>query len=89
MGKYLLLLVFLFCNQAFAQTGKLLLIGGGSEKSTENAWNSQAYKWAVDNSENKRVAIISYGTADSWLPDYFKNNCGAQNAKISISTHRQ
>jgi len=63
----------------FAQ-GKLLVIGGGSEKSTENSWNHDAYKWAIDQSVNKKVAIISFGGADNWLPDYFKNECGAVTA---------
>lgn len=66
-----------------------MLIGGGSEKDTENSWNHQAYKWAVDQSANKKVAIIAFGTADDWLPNYFKNSCGATDAinfNISNST---
>jgi cyanophycinase len=65
---------------AFSQ-GKLLLIGGGSEKSTSNSWNKAAYTWAVDQSANKHVAVVAYGSApDSWLTDYFVNSCGAVSA---------
>ncbi len=82
------LFIVLISLNSFAQ-GKLLLIGGGSEKSSENSWNYNAYKWAVDKSANKKVAIIAYGTADNWLPDYFVNQCGAAEAtnfNISNST---
>lgn len=71
--------ILLFTGNIFSQ-GKLLIIGGGSEKDTENSWNHQAYKWAVDNSANKKVAIIAFGTASSWMPDYFVNHCGAASA---------
>lgn len=78
MIRYLFLFaVSLVMVGAKAGPGKLLLIGGGSEKDTENSWNHAAYKWAVDNSANKKVAIIAYGSATSWLPDYFMNECGA------------
>ncbi|MCB2196374.1 MAG: Type 1 glutamine amidotransferase-like domain-containing protein [Bacteroidetes bacterium] len=82
------LLIVLISLSSFAQ-GNLLIIGGGSEKSSENSWNHAAYKWAVDQSENKKVAIIAFGTADNWLPDYFVNQCGAAEAtnfNISNST---
>ena len=82
MKKYyvLLILFFLSCSYLFGQ-GKLLLIGGGGEKDSENSWNYAAYKWAVDHSANKRVAIVSYYDASDWLPNYFISQCGAINAK--------
>lgn len=90
MIKYFLKLVFLlFLSVKIYSQGKFVLIGGGSEKDTENSWNHQAYKWAVDQSANKKVAIIAFGTADDWLPNYFKNSCGATDAinfNISNST---
>lgn len=76
-----LLIILSFINISQAQTGKLLVIGGGSEKDTDNSWNSKAYKWAVNKSANKRIAIIAYGAADNWLPQYFQNKCGALYAK--------
>lgn len=78
MIKYLIAFLWVFYGSSLmAQNGKLLLIGGGSEKETELSWNSKAYKWAIDHSANKKVAIIAYGSADDWLPNYFKNQCGA------------
>ncbi|MFO7829594.1 MAG: Type 1 glutamine amidotransferase-like domain-containing protein [Bacteroidales bacterium] len=80
-GYYILLVILLLsCLNLFGQ-GKLLLIGGGGEKDTENSWNHAAYQWAVDQSANKRVAIVSYYDASDWLPNYFINQCGAITAK--------
>ncbi len=73
-------ILFLSCTQILSQ-GKLLLIGGGGEKDSENSWNQAAYKWAVDQSENKKVAFISYYEESDWLPNYFINQCGAVFAK--------
>jgi len=86
---YSLLIFIIFINYyCFSQNGKLLLIGGGSEKETNNSWNSKAYKWAIDKSANKKVAIIAFGTSTSWLPDYFVAKCGAASAvNFDISTN--
>lgn len=59
----------LVCGIAAAQ-GKLVLVGGGGED--QNDWSDEPYRWAVDQSQNKKVAVISYGDADNWIPDYFK-----------------
>jgi cyanophycinase len=67
------LLTFIVCS---AQTGKMLLVGGGSEKNGANGWNVPAYRWAV---EGKRVAII--GTSTGSLAPYLKQYCGASFAK--------
>jgi cyanophycinase len=62
--------------------GKLLIVGGGSEQT--NGWSNSPYSWAVEQSENKRVAIISYDSdPGNWLPNYFKN-LGALEAKNFI-----
>ncbi len=77
---YLFTLTFsFFFFSAFA--GKLLIIGGGSELSSAGAWNKAPYTWAVDQSSNKRVAVIAYSSATNWIPDYFMNECGAVAAK--------
>ncbi len=69
-----LIVAFLLAGNCLikAQTldGKLLIVGGGSEN--YNNWSDAPYAWAVEQSANKRVAIV--GTASSpssWLPDYF------------------
>ncbi len=78
-------LTILFCSilsGAMAMPGKLLVIGGGSEKSPLTAWNYLPYKWAIDNAPNKKVAIIAFeAETDTWLSEYFTNTCGAVFAK--------
>ncbi|MCB2219502.1 MAG: T9SS type A sorting domain-containing protein [Bacteroidetes bacterium] len=86
--KHLKLIIFLIIfspvsilNAQFLP-GKLLLVGGGSEKI--NGWSDAPYAWAVDQSDNKRVAIITYDPeVSSWLPNYFLN-LGAVEAKNFI-----
>lgn len=81
---------------AFAIKGRLLAVGGGSEQdiapsgSNPGGWSTPAYKWAVDKSSNKRVAIIGTGSNPStFLGNYFKTSCGAVFTKdftVSSST---
>lgn len=63
--------------------GKLVLIGGGSE--SEGGWSDAPYAWAVHNSDNKRVAVVSYSDADNFIPDYFValGAVAADNIKIA------
>jgi cyanophycinase len=81
--KYLftLFLLTIFLTSIGSIPGKLLLIGGGLDRSSETAWNKTPYQWAVDNSINKRVAIIGYVDADDFYEGYFVNNCSALAAK--------
>ena len=74
-----LILIFLIAQSAYSQ-GKILLVGGGTEN--YNAWSDTPYQWAVQQSTNKKVAIISYngGSDPEWLPDYFES-LGAMEAK--------
>lgn len=74
--KILLLLFSAFSIQAFSQPGRLLLVGGGSEKNGASSWSTPAYRWA---GEGKRVAII--GTSTGSLAPYFTQQCGATYAK--------
>ena len=70
---------------AFSQ-GKIMIVGGGTEN--YNGWSDIPYTWAVDNSANKRVAIVSYSNPSNpnWLPDYFLS-LGAVAAKnFTINT---
>ncbi|MEE4197162.1 MAG: Type 1 glutamine amidotransferase-like domain-containing protein [Bacteroidales bacterium] len=82
MKKYYILIFILFSSYSLLLgQGKLLLIGGGGEKDSENSWNHAAYQWAIDQSVNKKVAIISYYQETDWLPNYFIDHCGAEDAK--------
>ena len=66
---------------SFSQ-GTLVLVGGGSE--SKGGWSDKPYSWAVERSSNKKVAVISYGDEDNFIPDYFKalGAAGADNIKI-------
>ncbi|MBB3699470.1 Type 1 glutamine amidotransferase-like domain-containing protein [Flammeovirga yaeyamensis] len=79
---YLLLAVLvssLFSSCLFAQNSPLLLVGGGSEEN--GGWSDEPYQWFVDQSMNKKIAIISYAEVESdWLSNYFIS-LGAEEAK--------
>ncbi len=64
------LMLSLSCITAQSLPGKLLVVGGGSEN--YNNWSDAPYSWAIEQSENKRVAIIGTDASPSdWLPEYF------------------
>ncbi|MDW3212037.1 MAG: T9SS type A sorting domain-containing protein [Reichenbachiella sp.] len=69
-----------------AQSGKMVLVGGGSESDASYSWSNKPYQWAIDESTNKKVAIISYeqGSTSDWLPDYFESLGAADAANFEI-----
>ena len=69
-----------------AQSGKLVLVGGGSESDATYSWSNKPYQWAIDESSNKKVAIISYeqGSTSDWLPDYFESLGATDAANFEI-----
>lgn len=68
----------LACFSLYSQ-GKLLLIGGGIEN--RGGWSDTPYKWAIEQSANKRVAVLSYVPAiGDRLADYFVY-LGAESAR--------
>jgi len=71
-------LSILFVNSVLAQNGKLLLVGGGGEE--EGGWSNHPYSWAINNSVNKKVAVIAFSTQTMWVPNYFLS-LGASAAK--------
>ena len=80
-GFILIFLLFISCAGSYAQ-GRLLLVGGGSEKNGTNSWSTPPYRWAV---EGKRVAII--GTETGSLAPYMESQCGAVRAReFAIAT---
>ncbi|KOY86595.1 hypothetical protein AD998_10960 [bacterium 336/3] len=76
-------ILILFSHSLFAQ-GKILLVGGGSEK--QGGWSDTPYQWAVNQSVNKKVAIVSYQTQDDWLKNYFTSLGATQATNYTIST---
>ena len=77
------ILTLLFClsivNQAFTQ-GNIMLVGGGGE--ADGGWSDAPYKWCIQQSKTKRVAVIAATAAGAtaFIPDYFKK-LGAKEAK--------
>ncbi len=86
MIKDLCIIIFIIIDSliGFSQGGKLLIVGGGSEKSGINSWSTPAYKWA---GEGRRVAIIGVSTGS--LASYFKQQCGATFAKEFAVSNRE
>lgn len=78
----ILVLIFMF-DTGFGQ-GKIMLAGGGSED--YNSWSDAPYRWAVEQSANKKVAVISYATETSWIPEYFVSLGAAQADNIRINS---
>ena len=78
-----LLVFFSSLLPGFSQTGRLLLVGGGSEKNGASSWSTPAYKWA---GQGKKVAIVGISTGS--LAPYFMQQCGAARAKeFAIATY--
>ena len=76
LPKILILLFIISAIRTYSQSGRLLLVGGGSEKNGAQSWSTPAYRWA---GEGKRVAIIGISTGS--LAPYFTQQCGAAFAK--------
>ena len=72
-----------------ASSGFLLVIGGGGEKFTDTSWEREPYQWAVDQSENRRVAIISFYSQSNALPDFFVSELEAAAAKNFLINSKQ
>jgi len=81
MSKNLIMLSLLLISNLLFGQGKLLIIGGGSESDASGGWSTEPYSWAVNQSINKRVAVVYYGNSSNWIPDYFMDDCGATYAK--------
>lgn len=71
----------------FAQ-GSIMLVGGGAESDASYAWSNTPYQWAVDQSTNKKVAVISYdhSGSDDWIPNYFESLGATEATNIEIAS---
>lgn len=78
--------IFLFVSSLAVAQGKIVWVGGGSED--DDGWSNEPYSWAVNQSQNKKVAVISYDDADNWIPNYFKSlgAVEADNIKLDSRT---
>jgi len=66
--------------------GSLLLTGGGAE--TAGGWSDQPYTWALEQSANHSVAIISILPSTSWLAEYF-HQLGAKKVQNFVLSKRE
>lgn len=64
-----------------------MLVGGGSEE--EGGWSDIPYAWAVENSVNKKVAVISYADEDNFIPDYFLSLGAASAVNFKIDSRNE
>lgn len=69
-----------------AQNGKVVLIGGGMERSQTTSWNYQLFSWIVNSAPNKRVAVIGTSSSDGWLHQNFVSTWGAVYSKEFVIT---
>ena len=51
--------IFLFVSSLAVAQGKIVWVGGGSED--DDGWSNEPYSWAVNQSQNKKVAVIRCG----------------------------
>ncbi|GAA0893485.1 hypothetical protein GCM10009122_31640 [Fulvivirga kasyanovii] len=88
MKSFKLVLLLLLVPVISHAQGKIMLVGGGTELNTDWSWSNTPYKWAIDQSDNKKVAIISYslGGDPAWLPDYFIGLGATEAANFEINT---
>lgn len=71
VGKGLIFLMAIFFSSfAFGQ-GSVLLVGGGSEN--YNDWSDEPYRWLVQRAANKKILILHYADASTFLPAYFQS----------------
>ena len=82
--KILWAIIFLLLPVVAFPQGEIMLVGGGSED--DGGWSDAPYKWAVDNSSNKKVAVVSYSDEDNWIPDYFKSLGAVEATNIKIDS---
>lgn len=82
--RILFTLLLCLCSFALHAQGNLMLVGGGGE--TDGGWSDSPYQWMVENTENKKIGIISYSDADNWLPDYFVSLGASEAVNIRIDS---
>jgi len=75
------LFLLIFPHLLFAQ-GSLVLVGGGGE--SNGGWSDASYSWALNQSQNRKVAVIYYSTSTSWIPEYFMDLGASDTARFDI-----
>ena len=80
--KKFLIYAFLLSSVISYSQGSLVLIGGGGE--SNGGWSDAPYTWGLDQSQNKKVAVIYYSTSSSWIPEYFMDLGASDTALFDI-----
>ncbi len=83
-ARPILFVLCLFVATLSYSNGKLVLIGGGSE--SEGGWSDAPYAWAVENSVNRKVAVISYADETDFIPNYFLSLGASKADNIKIDS---
>ena len=81
MKKFLVYAFLLSSILSYSQ-GSLVLVGGGGE--SNGGWSDAPYTWALDQSQNRKVAVIYYSSSTSWIPEYFMDLGASDTAKFDI-----
>ncbi|MCS7004549.1 MAG: Type 1 glutamine amidotransferase-like domain-containing protein [Cytophagales bacterium] len=85
----LLFIIGLLPHLIWAQ-GYMVIVGGGPESNKAGSWSDAPYRWAVDKSRNKRVAIIStvadVNSISTFMVDYFRSLGAVEAKEFSIRT---
>ncbi|TAF75430.1 MAG: T9SS C-terminal target domain-containing protein [Bacteroidetes bacterium] len=81
MKKFISICFLFAISNLFALSGKLLLVGGGTERDTPNSWSTPAFQWAINQSANKKALILHYETTSTFYPTYMTGECGAVASK--------
>jgi len=80
--KKFLIYAFLLSSVISYSQGSLVLVGGGGE--SNGGWSDAPYTWALDQSQNRKVAVIYYSSSTSWIPEYFMDLGASDTAKFDI-----
>ncbi|MBC8266028.1 MAG: cyanophycinase [Flavobacteriales bacterium] len=75
------LFLLIFPHLLFAQ-GSLVLVGGGGE--SNGGWSDAPYTWGLNQSQNRKVAVIYYSSSTSWIPEYFMDLGAYDTARFDI-----
>ena len=91
MSFRIFLIIYVLSPFLLSAQGKFLLVGGGSEKDTPSGWSNMPYSWAVNQADNKSVAILSYSESSDpgWLPAYFLKLGAAAATNFVIENREQ
>ncbi|MCS6832209.1 MAG: cyanophycinase, partial [Flammeovirgaceae bacterium] len=87
ISKFTKTIFLLFISFSLLAQGKLLLVGGGGEKS--GGWSDTPYAAAINAAANKKVAIISVNDETNVLPNYFLSLGAVEAINVKIDSYTE